>query len=75
VSCQAGGDVDDEIDRNIAEQKVGDVGGPGMEKNPERAMRQRNRREMPRIKASVGNQRKDCDEKREQTPILAMRPL
>ena len=69
---QTGGDVDDEIDGDIAEQEESDVRGPGMEKNPDRAMRQGSRREMPRIEASVGNQRKDCDEKREQTPILAM---
>ncbi len=43
-----------------------------MEEDPERAMRQRDRREMPWIQASVGYQRQDRDEEREQTPILAM---
>jgi len=72
VSRQAGRDVDDKIDGDIAEQKVCNTGGPRMEENPEWTMRQRNRREMPRIEASIGNQRQNRDEKREQTPILAM---
>src|SRR6185503_2701656 len=58
VPRQTGGDVDDEIDGDIAEQEASDVRGPGMEKNPDWAMRQGSRREMPRIEASVGNQRK-----------------
>jgi hypothetical protein len=71
VPCQAGRDVNDEIDGDIAKQKVSDTGGPGMEKNPEWTVRQRNRREMPRIEAPVNNQRQNRDEKREQTSILA----
>jgi len=68
---QAGRDVDHEIDGYIAKQKESDARGPGMEKNPERTVRQRNLREMPWIQASVGDQRQSRDEEREQNPILA----
>ena len=75
VSREPGRDVDHEIHRDIAEQKVRNTGGPGMEKNPERTVRQRDRNEMPRVEASVGDQRQNRDEKREQPPLLAIQFL
>src|SRR6185437_6565223 len=71
VACQAGQDVDREIDGDIAKQKSGETRGPGVEKNPKGTVRERGRREMPGIEAAINNQRQDRDEKREQISILA----